>query len=184
MLAGQTQVRPLRRWEASFFFHFGVDSRPILLKRGALLAALAAGANFEGDQLGGHTLREALVFSGAQWMDFARLVPDEHARLEFGHDFWAGHLFGSETLTRGGCSWTLCTGTLRQGKLAGLALHKMTVVCYYGRDNQLTIKVAPLSLLDMAVLQRQRESAEICAAAGVGAKCLQKSLCLASWPFP
>ena len=173
MLAAQTEVRPLRRWEQNFFFssELHVDyGRPILRRRGALLAALAAGGNFEGACFGGFTLREALVFGGAQWKDFAHLVPDEGVPVEFGDLLSsAGSLFGSYSF-----SWTLCSSRLRQGKLAGLALHQVEVgVKCYEWQKVFGEKTLPLSLLDVAILQGLRESAKICAAAGVGVKAPQ-----------
>ena len=173
-LAGLTQVRPLRSWEMNLVFFFSCFGdywdRPMLLRRDALVAALAAGANLGREQLEGFTLREVLVFTG-EWADFEHLVPDEDNQPKRNCDWDTGEYFGLESWDKErNRMWTLCTDTLHQAMLAGLALHTVQVKCYKWKNTQLRTELPPLSLLDVAILQGQRESAEICAAAGVGVK--------------
>ena len=167
MLAAQTQARPLRRWGPGFFFQYGRDSRPILQRKSALLATLAAGGDSRRKQyevpIGRCvlTLREALVFSHSEWRDFSHMLCDS-GELTGAKD--VGFLFGNVcNRHEKWWSWTLCEDILYNGKLAGLALPHVQVECYSWHSERLL-----LSLLDLAILQGQRESAEICAAASVG----------------
>ena len=189
MLAGLTRVRPMRFQRTLaldwFFFELPSPFEGLTLRRqGPLLAALAAGANFEAERIDGCTLREALVFGGAEWKDFAHLVPDEDVLED---DCWPdGFFYGSFTEgDRSSWTWTLSSATLWQCKLAELALEQIEVQCSILQEDDLDPEqpapwqsdrrqeVLQFSLLDVAILQGQPESAVICAAAGVGVKALQ-----------
>ena len=155
--ADLTKQRPLRRW--SFWSFVWEDSSFRLhIDSACLLAALSAGAELQDLTDGGLSLREAVVLSSAEWDDFAELLPPKSPWVMEGKDLAGNYFIEIDADTH--------MGILSKEKLQK-ALAAKIPLCNFQMRAFLANGHADFSLLDMAILTGQFDSAVLCATMGV-----------------